>query len=152
LEGHPELGLRVLGDLYRTGNFGVMERTALLLQDLRQPNQALAIAWAAHQSAPHLAAGRALLAELLWRQSRYGEAAKALADGRLELSTADWRREIAPRFVAWFGSGEHDALAAAQALAQAGLSDRATIGTIPEALADAGDNAIAFELQSRLPL
>src|SRR5205085_3570412 len=48
-DGHPELGLHALGDLYKTGSFPAVERTALVQQDLGQTHQALALAWAAHR-------------------------------------------------------------------------------------------------------
>jgi hypothetical protein len=150
-EGHPRRGLTVLGDLYRTGRFEAAERTALILQELKQPNQALAIAWAAHRSAPRLAAGRALLAELLWRQGNHDEAAKALGDGLGHpLSPDDWAHEIAPRYVGCFRTRQSEGLQAAEALLRAGWNDRSTFGAIPEALGDEGLHALAFELQSRL--
>jgi hypothetical protein len=150
LEGHPREGLQVLGDLYRSGTFGATERTALILQDLRQSNQALAIAWAAHRRDPQLAAGRGLLAELLWRQASYDEAAKVLGDGRGRLTPADWTNQIAPRFVAVFRAHESEGLQAAEALMRAGWNDRSDFGSIPEALGSEGLHALAFELQSRL--
>jgi hypothetical protein len=152
LEGHPEAGLRVLGDLHRTGQFAAMERTALILQDLGQPHQSLAIAWAAHRRTPQLAAGRALLAELFWRQGRYGEAAGILHDGRARLTTADWTREIAPRFVAFFRTREREGLEAAEALMRAGFTDRASIGSITAALGAEDLDQFAFEVQSRIQL
>jgi tetratricopeptide (TPR) repeat protein len=152
LEGHPKQALRVLGDLHRSGNFAAMERTALILQDMGQPHQALAIAWAAHRNHPRVAAGLPLLAELFWRQGRYGEAAKVLHDGGLELSGAAWTREVAPRFVAFFRTRKREGLEAAEALTRAGFNERATIGTIPEALGAEGLHPFAFELQSRLRL
>jgi tetratricopeptide (TPR) repeat protein len=152
LEGHPERGLQLLGELHRSGHFGAMERTALILQDLGQTNQALAIAWAAHRRAPQFAPGRALLTELFWRQGRYGEAAKVLQDGPRKLSGAAWTREIAPRYVAFFRTRESEGLQAAEALVRAGFDDRATFGAIPEALGAEGLNTLAFELQSRMPL
>src|SRR6185503_9970207 len=86
LEGRPQQALQLLGDLYRNGDFDAMERTALILQDLGQTNQALAIAWAAHRASPQRAAGPALLAELFWRQGRAAEAANALRDARGRIS------------------------------------------------------------------
>ena len=152
LEGHPELGLRVLGDLHRTGQFEAMERTALILQDLGQTHQSLAIAWAAHRRSPRLATGRALLAELFWRQARYGEAAGILHEGRDRFTTLDWSREIAPRFVAVFGTRDREGLAAAEALMRAGFTDRWTIGAITTALGNAGLDSFAFDVQSRVQL
>ena len=151
LEGHPEQGLQLLGDLHRSGDFGAMERTALILQDMGQPSQALAIAWGAHRRAPQLAAGTALLTELFWRQGRYDEAARVLQDGPRKLSGADWTREIAPRYVAFFRTREREGLQAAEPLMRAGFNDHATFGAIPEALGAEGLNALAFELQSRMP-
>ena len=152
LEGHPEQGLDLLGDLHRGGHFGAMERTALILQDLGRSHQALAIAWAAHQGHPRRAAGRALIAELFWRQARYVDAAKAIHDARPEIASADWRREIAPRFVGCFRARAPEALQAADALIRAGFEDRATLGVIADALADEGLHALAFDMQSRLQL
>ena len=152
LEGRPQQALQLMGDLYRTGRFDAMERTALILQDLGQPNQALAIAWAAHRGAPHLAAGPALLAELFWRQQRYSEAANVLQNARGRLSGGDWSREVAPRFVAYFRTRESEGVQAAEALLRAGFTDRWTFGAIPAALGDEGLDGLAFELQSRLQL
>ena len=150
LEGHPQQGLAVLGDLYRTGDFDAAERTALLLEDLGQSNQGLAIAWAAHRQDPSLPAGRALVAELLWRQGSHDEAAKVLSDGPGRLSADDWTHEIAPRFVAVFRTHDREGLQAAEALIRAGWKDRWNFGAIPEALGAEGLHALAFELQSRL--
>lgn len=152
LEGRAQQGLELIGDLYRSGNFAAMERTALILQDLGQPNQALAIAWAAHRAAPHLAAGPALLAELFWRQGRYGDAATVLQNARGKLSGSDWTREIAPRFVECFRARDREGVQAAEALIRAGFADRRTFGAIPEALGEEGLSALAFELQSRMQL
>ena len=150
LGGHPELGLRAMGDLYRSGYFPAVERTALVQQDLGQKNQALALAWAAHRQNPQLAAGRALVAELFWLQGQYGEAAKALHDGRPELNGTAWAREIAPRFVAVFRDHPGDGLMAADAMIQSGFNQRATIGALPEALGADGQHDLAFQIQSRI--
>jgi len=115
LDGHPDEALKMIGDLDRTGYFPAMERRALVLQDLGQTNQALAIAWTAHRRNPPLAAGRGLLAELFWRQGRMDDAAKALKDGP-ELSGAAWALEVAPRFVAYFKLRPTEGLTAAEAL------------------------------------
>ena len=88
LEGRPEDGLRVLGDLADGQQLGAMQRTALLLQDLGRSDPALAMAWAAHRRYPHLLAGRMVLVELFWRQGRYGQAAgilRASPDAALRL-------------------------------------------------------------------
>jgi hypothetical protein len=140
----------VLGDLYRTGSFPAAERTALILEDLGQSNQALAIAWAAHRRDPSLPAGRGLLAELLWRQGSVDEAAKVLSDGPNRLSSADWSHDVAPRFVTVFRGRDREGLEAADALMRAGWKDRSNFGAIPEALGAEGLHALAFELQSRL--
>lgn len=152
LEGRAQQALQLMGDLHRSGNFEAMERTALILQDLGQPNQALAIGWAAHRAAPHLAAGPALLAELFWRQGRYGEAASVLQNARGRLSGVEWTREIAPRFVAFFRTRESEGVQAAEALMRAGFTDRWTFGSIPDALGAEGLHGLAFELQSRMQL
>lgn len=151
LEGRPEQGLRLLGDLHRSGHFGAMERTALILQDLGQTHRALAIAWSAHRGEPRLAAGRALLAELFWRQGRHADAAKILQEGRAELPAAAWSREIAPRYVAWFRTRGREGLMAADALVKAGFLDQGTIGALPTELGAQGLHAFAFELRSRIP-
>jgi hypothetical protein len=150
LEGHPDRGLHVMGDLHRTGQFEAMERTALILQDLGQPHQALAIAWAAHRRAPHLAAGRALLAELFWHQGRHGEAARILHDGQPPLSSAAWARDVAPRFLACFRTRESEAQGAADALIKVGFSDRTSIGALSAALGAEGLDQLAFELLARI--
>jgi tetratricopeptide (TPR) repeat protein len=151
LDGHPDEALKMIGDLDRTGYFPAMERRALILQDLGQTNQALALAWTAHRRNPPLAAGRGLLAELFWRQGRMDDAAKALKDGPA-LSGAAWSLEVAPRFVAYFKLRPTEGLAAAEALMHAGFNDRSTFGTIPDALGEEGVHDFAFELQSRMRL
>ncbi len=152
LEDQPEKALQTMGDLYRSGDFAAVERTALILQDVGQSNQALAIAWAAHRRAPDWGAGRALLAELFWRQSNYGEAAAILRDGQSSLSAGDWADEIAPRFVDCFRNRQPDGLEAAAALMRAGFGDRATLGALAEGLGAAGLDGLAFELQARMKL
>jgi tetratricopeptide (TPR) repeat protein len=150
LEGRPEDGLRVLGDLADGQQLGAMQRTALLLQDLGRSDPALAMAWAAHRRYPHLLAGRMVLVELFWRQGRYGQAAGILRASPVPPSDYEWAQTIAPRFVTVFRGHEDEGLKAAQALMDAGYREQATVGTLAEKLSAAGLHDAAFEIESRI--
>jgi hypothetical protein len=149
-EGRPEDALEVLGDLHRTHQFGAMQRTALVYQDLNRPHQAVALAWAAHRRYPHLPGGRILLAEIFWRQGRYAQAARILRDPLFPITGTDWALLIAPRYVEIFRNRPREAIQAAQALVLTGFRDGATIGAIAAKFAEERSYSLAFEIQSRV--
>jgi tetratricopeptide (TPR) repeat protein len=147
-EGNAEAGWMQVAPLISSYQFGVMQRGALLLQELGKQDEALALAKRAAERYPG-AKSLALVAEVLWRSGKHDEAAQALKAPARSLRSLDWRFRIGDRFAAVFASRPAaEGLRAFTALKKEGLGTQ--LGQLASAVGKAGNEELAFELASRL--
>lgn len=151
-EGRWEDGLRAIGELDSTNQFGAMQRKALLLQGAGRAEDALALAVRAHLAYPDLPASRFLVTEVFWAQGRYGDAADMLKASRTPITLDTWGSDLGPAFERAFrGRPGSEAVTAAESLFVRRFNVSGNVGQIAFALAAAGDDSTAFEIQSRIP-
>jgi len=89
------------------------------------------------------------LLEVLWRQKASDDAARLLKQWPHRISEADWRWTVGDSFARQFGDRPKEAEQAFGALIRAGV-DPWSLQGIAAAIANRGDSATAFQLQSQL--
>ncbi len=106
-----------------TGKADALGAATEALEGVGRHAEALEMAHSHIERYPDDGWARAGLAQLLWRQGRYEEAARPLIDSRFPISTEDWRKPIPWRFFEVFREAKPAApLAAVEALARAGVN------------------------------
>jgi tetratricopeptide (TPR) repeat protein len=155
LQGRPEEAWRVIQPaIERGGQLGVLTWGADILMKLGRLDEAYTLARQTVERYPSSPEGREALAEILWRQKRYSEAAFVLdpPEESYKVGEDRFRDDLPSRFGGVFAKAPDDAvLSAFQALQGQGIeAQRCTYLLSP--IADAGRNNLAFRVQSTLSL
>jgi len=149
-EGRYEEGLKAVLPVVKSYQGGAMERAALLLDKVGKTDDAETLMNLTLERYPDSVRTRALMAELLWRHEKYGDAAKILRSSPIPISSADWLFEIADHFKEVFVNEPNEkGQAAFEALIRSGIIPWNLIN-IPRPIAKAGNNELAFKLLSRM--
>ena len=150
LDGQYPRGLQWVAPVFEGHPLGPTAARARLLDRVGRTREADSLAGDALQRHPESSEALVLAVELHWRQGQPELAARLLARSLFPLDQACWRAELGPRFVACFEGRPEAARQAAHALRDAGLDGGVTIVPLADAVAQAGDHHLAFEMVSGL--
>ena len=148
--GRPEEAWHMIGPAVAAGQNSVMVWGADILVKLGRLDDAYALARQIVERYPQGAEGRSALAEILWRQKRYSEAAFVLdpPERGYKVDEGGFRDELAPRFGAVFAKAPDEAVIAAFAALESQGVDARYGAYLVTPLAEAGRNELAFRVQS----
>jgi hypothetical protein len=151
-QGRHDEAWRVIQPALESGQGSVLCWGADILVRLGRLEEAYGLARGIVDRYPESAEGRATLADVLWRQKRYSEAAFVLdpPEGGYKVNGVGYRDEVAPRFADTFAKAPDEAVRSAfAALLGQGISADA-LGDLIAPLAEAGRYELAFLEQSSL--
>lgn len=147
LEGRYKEAWAVIEPELSSGQGAVMAWAASILQRLGRREEAITLAKQAVERYPDSHSGRGDLAEILWRERRYSEAALVLDHPRMTLAT--WRYNIGRSFDRTFrGREEREAVEAFDPL----VAQRINRWNLQQIVEPIGETrpSLAFALQSRM--
>lgn len=150
LEGRYQDAWNALQPAIKSYQAGAMERGALLLEKLADPEAAEKLGQLVAERYPDNARTRAILAEIYWRHGKPDIAAAHLASSRPALTLANWETDVASRFAEAFRARPvAEVLAAFVALQQQKVDDWALF-RLAGALHAVEQHEAAFECLTRL--
>ncbi|HET6362196.1 MAG TPA: hypothetical protein VFH11_09065 [Gemmatimonadota bacterium] len=137
-------------NVIRFNHAGTIGRAALIFQAVGKEREALELARHGVERYSDFPFSRVVLAEVLWRQGRYGEVPEVLNDSRFPLDVWAWREEVAEAFLRVFAEAPPDEAKAAFAeIVRGGVPSWISEG-LPQGLSQRGRPDLAFILQSQL--
>ncbi len=149
-QGKAAAGLESLEKTKFSEQFISLAMRALLLEELGKREDAET--WAAEcvKRYPTEARAISLMAELLWRNGKYSQAAEFLRRSQNSISRTEWRMVIGKAFASVFGKSPLKVELAVNSLIDAGISGADNLGQIAAALYSADCAAAAFSILAKV--
>ncbi|MEW6713522.1 MAG: hypothetical protein AB1306_00320 [Nitrospirota bacterium] len=149
-EGRYDEGLKAIEPVTDSMQAGVMEIDAMILDKLERTKEAEEVFRKVISRYPDSLRSMALYVKFLWQHGRYAEAAKLIKEWRYPINFSGWQHTIGARFAEVFNERPlDDGLSAFSALVSEGISHW-NLQYIPRPVAEAGNNELAFGMQSKL--
>lgn len=148
-QGNPQAAWKAVEPVIASGQYGALDRAALVSQELGEAERALELARKAAQRYPG-PKSLGLLAEILWRSGESEKVAELLAKPARPLRSMDWRVHVGRRFAAVFAKRPvAEGLSAFEVLRKARLG-ALELSQLAVAVGHADNPELAFKLQSRI--
>jgi hypothetical protein len=148
-QGKKQEAWNALKDVIDSDYGMVLRQGVKVLSDLGDDEKAAQLALHAIERYPSSLNSLTSLLEVLWQQKANDDAARLLQQWPHRIAEEDWRWTVGDSFARQFGDRPKEAEQAFGALLRAGV-DQWSLQGIAAAIADLGDNATAFQLQSQL--
>lgn len=149
-QGKSAEGLKALEKTKFSEQYVSLAMRALLLEELGKREDAETWATECVKRFPNDANAVSLLAEILWRNGKYSQAAGFLRQSQNAVSRTEWRYVVGKAFASIFAKSPLKLELAANSLIDAGLNNADNLGQIAAALYGADCAAGAFSILAKV--